>query len=80
MGALFVVAYEPCSGWLCFAESEGALFAWGAATGALAGFLVGGAIGAFSGGESWEEIAWHGMKLSVVPSRNGVALGGSLSF
>jgi hypothetical protein len=80
-GALFVMAYEPCSGdWLCFADSEGALFAWGAAAGAVTGFLVGGAIGAFTGGENWEEIPWHGVSLSVVPTREGLALGASVAF
>jgi len=81
MGVLFMVAYEPCSGgWFCLAESEGALFAWGAVAGAVTGFLVGGAIGAFTGGENWEEIPWHGVSLSVVPTRNGLALGASVVF
>jgi hypothetical protein len=81
MGVLFVAAYEPCSGeWLCFAESEGALFAWGAMAGAATGFLVGGAIGAFTGGENWEEIPWNGVSLSAVPTRNGLALGASVAF
>ena len=81
MGALFMVAYEPCSGgWFCYAESEGALFAWGAMAGAAAGFLVGGAIGAFTGGENWEEIPGSGVSLSVVPTRDGLAVGASVAF
>ena len=81
MGVLFMAAYEPCSGgWFCLAESEGALFAWGAVAGAITGFLVGGAIGAFTGGENWEEIPWNGVSLSVVPTRNGLALGASVAF
>ena len=81
MGVLFVAAYEPCSGgWFGIAESEGALFAWGALAGAVTGFLVGGAIGAFTGGENWEEIPWNGVSLSVVPTRHGLALGASVAF
>jgi hypothetical protein len=81
MGVLFTAAYEPCSGgWFCLAESEGALFAWGAVAGAATGFLIGGAIGAFTGGENWEEIPWTGVSLSVVPTRNGLALGASVAF
>lgn len=81
MGLLFMAAYEPCSGeWLCYAESEAALFAWGAVAGAATGFLIGGAIGAFTGGENWEEIPWHGVSLSVVPTRDGLALGASVAF
>ncbi len=81
MGVLFMATYEPCSGeWLCFAESEGALFAWGALAGAATGFLVGGTIGAFTGGENWEEIPWNGVSLSVAPTRNGLALGASVAF
>jgi hypothetical protein len=81
MGMLFVAAYEPCSGeWLCFAESEGALFAWGAMAGAVTGFIVGGAIGAFTGGENWEEIPGSGVSLSVVPTRHGLALGAYVAF
>jgi len=81
MGVLFMAAYEPCSGgWFCVAESEAALFAWGALAGAVTGFLIGGAIGAFTGGENWEEIPWTGVSLSVVPTRNGLALGASVAF
>ena len=80
MGVLVMVADEPCSGEFCFAESEGDLFWWGAIAGAVTGFLVGGAIGAFTGGENWEEIPWNSVSLSVVPTRNGLALGASAAF
>jgi len=81
-GLLFLAMYEPCSGqWLCLTPNEGSLFVWGAVAGAATGFLLGGAIGAFTGGESWEEIAWGGVKLTVGPTPDGrVVVGSSMSF
>jgi hypothetical protein len=72
MGVLFMVAYAPCSGeWFCFAD---------AMAGAATGLLVGGAIGAFTGGENWVEIPWNGVSLSAAPTRNGLALGASVAL
>jgi hypothetical protein len=81
MGALFVATEEPCSGgWFCLADSEEALFAWGALAGGITGFVIGGAIGAFTGGEEWQEIPLNGVNVSVAPTRDGLALRASLPF
>ena len=80
IGLLALATYEPCTGWCFGPESEGQAFALGAFVGAGMGFIIGGAIGAFTGGESWEEIPWNGVSLSAAPTPGGIAFGASVAF
>jgi len=80
IGLLALATYEPCTGWCFGPESEGQAFALGALVGGMTGFIIGGAIGAFTGGESWEEIPLGGVSLSAAPTRDGMAFGASVAF
>ena len=76
-GAVFGLLGEAtCSGWMC--GGEFALIAAGVF--GAAGLVIGGTIGAFVMSDTWREVPLDGMRVSIVPRQNGIALGFSFAL
>jgi hypothetical protein len=66
--------------WLCSDDYMGLAVLAGAGIGGVAGGLLGAGVGALIKTDRWEEVPLDRLRVSLVPRREGVALGISLAF